>query len=85
MFDTFFSHYVCAECVDIDSCEYWVEAFHCYVEGGINKNDVLEEFQRNCEESSNAYALAQMNEWQRRTTFTHEHGKRIRRLRRRSV
>ena len=78
MFDTFKSHYVCAECVDKNHCEYWFEAFDCYWEGGINWNEVVEEFRRNCEESYRACALAQMNEWQSHTVFTHEHGKRIR-------
>ena len=85
MEDTFLSHYVCAECVDKNRCEYWSEAFDCYWEGEYNKTELLEEFRRNCEETYRPYALAQMNEWQRRTAFTHEHGKRIRRLTQLSV
>ena len=78
MDDTFRRHYKCAECVNENCCEYWLEAFECYSKARINENEVLEEFQRNSEESCRAYALAQMNKWQRRTVFTHEHGKRIR-------
>ena len=78
MKDTFSSHYVCAECVDRNRCEYWDEAFHCYSKARINQDEDLEEFRRNCEDSYRAYALAQMNEWQRCTVFTHEHGRRIR-------
>ena len=75
---SFESHYACAECVNENRCEYWFEALDCYWEDGYNENEVIEEFQRNCEESSRAYALSQMNEWQKRTVFTHEHGKCIR-------
>ena len=85
MFDTFESHFVCAECVDKNRCEYWFEAFDCCSKARINENEVVEEFQRNSEESYRAYALAQMNEWQSHTVFTHEHGKRIRWLRECSV
>ena len=80
MRDMFLNHYVCAECVNHNCCEYWEEAIHCYWNGDINENEVIEEFRRNCEDSYRAYALAQMNEWQKHTLFTHEHGKRIHRL-----
>ena len=78
MRDMFLSHYVCAECVDKNDCEYWFEAFDCYWKARTNKTEVIEEFQRDSEESSHAYALAQLSEWQSRTVFTHEHGKRMR-------
>ena len=75
---TFSRHYSCPECVNKNRCEYWVEAWDCYWGGGFDENEVFIEFQRNSKDSYQAYALAQMKEWQICTEFAHEHGKQIR-------
>jgi hypothetical protein len=85
MFDTFKEHYTCADCVNESSCEYWLEAWHCYCKGDHDYNEILQEFRKNCEKSFREYVLERMNDWRRSTVFSHEHGKQVRWLRTGSV
>jgi hypothetical protein len=75
MIDTFKQHYMCADCVKKAQCEYWFEACRCYWKGIHNHDEVVQEFRKDCLESSHVYALTMMNEWKRTTVFSHEHGR----------